>query len=187
MIYEIDTLFDCIIIATIYDENLNVISSKELQSSYSTLYRGESLNKLIQNIIDGSKDFLESNSNQNGLNWTEKFFDTNIWSSLDISVTLLNNPRIYETEEDADKMHFLIKRAYQFCKKHYTEIDVYDDYFYVYTNSYKYKIQMDNSIYLKVEKIIKDYFPYYSHVTYIDYPSDIITVINNFDSYVNKF
>ena len=51
MIYEIDTLFDCIMIATIYNENLDVISSKELQYSYSTLYRGESLNKLIQNEI----------------------------------------------------------------------------------------------------------------------------------------
>ena len=66
-------------------------------------------------------------------------------NSLDISVTLLNNPRIYETEYDADKMHFLVKRACHFCELYYTEIDVYTSYFKVYANSYTYKINMSDS------------------------------------------
>ena len=67
MILKIDTLLDCIITATIYDKKLNIISSKELQSTYTTLYRAKSKDKLIKNIIDDSKDFLESNSSKNEL------------------------------------------------------------------------------------------------------------------------
>lgn len=185
MLYEVDTLFDCTVTATIYDKSHSIIASKELQDWYSSLYRGSSKDELIQNIIDSYKYFLELNSIKNGLNRTENFFGVDNWNSLDINVTLLNNPRVYENEDDAEKMHFMVKRAYRFCEKYY-DMDVYTSYFKVYTNSYVYKVEMDDSIYLKVEKIIQNAFPYFSHITYVDYPQDVVSVINDFDGWINK-
>lgn len=187
MIYEVDTLLDCIVYATIYDKNFNKITTKELQPFYSTSYRGNSMENLIENIIIDSKDFLKSNSTQSGYSsgWSESFFNTNSWNVLDIEVVMLNKPMMYEDEAAADSMDFIIKRAYRFCSQYYGDIEIYSSYFNVYHSNNKFKIEMDNNIYLKVEKIIKECFPYFSHVTYVDNPKDVINVINNFDELIS--
>lgn len=183
MIYEIDTVFDAVVTVSAMDENGYEISNREIQDMYNNIYTASSKQELVNNIKSDVEKFLDINK---GSGWSQWFLNTTNWNYIKVNVELLKEPDEYENEIESEIMDNEIKRAYRYCKNDMLDVEIYTCYFNVYYSGVKYRVEKYGGGFIRIDRIIKECFPYHAEVTYVESAKEVSGIIRDFKSWVNK-